>query len=283
MKALAERGDVKIDGWAWDEVYEKGPDGKDVLVERTRVVHNLQVDNSIILVAGLLAGDLGFTGGITWHAQGSGSPSWDPGMGPAPSPTDTQLVSEQGRKQPDFIIYCTVTAGVSPGSAPTLPPGAGSTLFVAFDGGTVQTVTFAGTENTTALVEAAINGQVTGGTASINPISHDIDISSNTVGPQSEVVISGGSALTAIGQTAGTYYGTLTPLGVGMRGTTIQVQTTYDYGDLIGVTIREQGLFGGNATSALNSGYMFNEIRQVARYKSGAVKLVRSIILQLSI
>lgn len=279
--ALQELAGLRCDGWFWDEVYEKGPDGKDVLIERTPLQHNQQVNSSIILVAGLLLNDLGFTGGILQHAQGSGSPSWDPGPGPTPSVTDTQLVVEEGRRPPDTIIYVSVTSGTSPGGAPTLPPAALSTVLVAFDGGPVQTVTFAGTETTPALVAAAITAQVTGGKGVVN--GANIDIVSNTVGPLSQVIISGGSALVAIGQTAGTYTGTITPLGVGIRGTTIQVRTTYDYTDLVGVTIREQGLFGGNATGTANSGYMFNAIRQVARFKSGAIKLVRSVVLALSI
>lgn len=277
---VSERSGFKTDGYFWDEVYEKGPDGEDVLVERTPLEHNQQVNSSIILVAGLLLGDLGFSGGIVQHAQGSGSATWDPGVGPTPAVTDTQLLAEQGRRAPDTIIYVNVSAGVSPGGAPTLPPAALSTLLVAFDGGAPQTVTFAGTETTPTLVAAAITAQVTGGKGVVN--GANIDVTSNTIGPLSQTIVSGGSALVAIGQTAGTYTGTITPLAPGVRSATIQVRTTYDYTDLVGVTIREQGLFGGTATSTANSGYMWNAIRQVARFKSGAIKLVRSVILALS-
>lgn len=270
----------KADGWFWDEIYCRGAKGEDVLVERTPLEHNQQVNSSITLIAGLLLNDLGFTGGIVQHAQGSGNPSWDPGVGPTPALTDVQLVAEQGRRVPDTIIYVSVTSGVSPGGAPTLPPAASATLLVAFDGGSPQTVTFAGSETTPALVAAAITGQVTGGKGVVN--GSNIDITSNTIGPLSQTIVSGGSALPAIGQTAGTYTGSVTPLSPGTRSNTIQVRTTYDYTDLVGVTIREQGLFGGNATSTPNSGYMWNAIRQVARFKSGAVKLVRSVIISLS-
>lgn len=181
----AEAIRIPVEGWFWDEVYEKHPvTGKDVLVEKTAMEHNLQMLASLTLLAGLLLNDSGFTGGILKHAQGTGNPSWDSGPIPAPADTDTQLVAEAGRKTPDSIVY------VDPGTFVVQAPG--------------------------------------------------------------------------------------------VRTRAVKVTTTFDYGDLVGITIREQALFGGTATGAANSGLCFNQIRQAGRFKSGSIRLIRNVILVLS-
>lgn len=117
-EARAETGKIKVDGWFWDEVYEKHPEtGEDVLVERTEKQHNLQMLTSITLITGLLLNDSSFTGGILKHAQGTGNTSWDTPPIPDPSNTATQLVAEAGRKTPDSIIY------VDPSTFVALSPG----------------------------------------------------------------------------------------------------------------------------------------------------------------
>ncbi len=62
----------------------------------------------------------------------------------------------------------------------------------------------------------------------------------------------------------------------------ILVRTTLDFGDAngndnLGRFIREQGIFGGNATATLNSGYMADAINHKARFKDHTVKIIRFI------
>jgi len=65
--------------------------------------------------------------------------------------------------------------------------------------------------------------------------------------------------------------------------TVLRISTTYALGDLAGETIREQALFGGNATLTLDSGQILNTIRHDAIVKSGALVLTRRIKLTLSV
>lgn len=55
------------------------------------------------------------------------------------------------------------------------------------------------------------------------------------------------------------------------------IQTTLDFDEANGQFIREQGLVGGPATAALNSGLLFNLIFHRARYKDSSVKIIRRI------
>lgn len=60
------------------------------------------------------------------------------------------------------------------------------------------------------------------------------------------------------------------------------VQTTLDFGeangdDGLGRNIRCQGIFGGDATATLDSGYMLDEINHTKRWKDVTVKIVRFI------
>ena len=107
---------------------------------------------------------------------------------------------------PLTTVTFAATRATRPGGAPTLPPAASSTLLLRIDGGSVQTVTFAGTEATIADVALAINAQITDGFAAVN--GANVDISSDTRGTGSSVQITGGTALVAIGHTVGTTTGT---------------------------------------------------------------------------
>lgn len=71
--------------------------------------------------------------------------------------------------------------------------------------------------------------------------------------------------------------GTQQPIGSPTR--IIRVKTTFLYSDMnpAGVYIREQGLFGGSATSTLNSGEMVDNIRHVKIWKDENVELDRYI------
>jgi len=75
------------------------------------------------------------------------------------------------------------------------------------------------------------------------------------------------------------------PLGTIVAGPTsiIRVQTTLDFADLGGgADIREQGLFGANATGAADSGLMIDAVNHVKIFKDSSIKLIRFIELQFS-
>lgn len=62
------------------------------------------------------------------------------------------------------------------------------------------------------------------------------------------------------------------------------IQTTLDFGEANGASgefIREQGLYGGPATAALDSGLLANLIFHKARFKDNSVKIIRRIQLLL--
>ena len=62
----------------------------------------------------------------------------------------------------------------------------------------------------------------------------------------------------------------------------ILVKTTYDETELVGETLREQGLFGGTASATADSGIIINVIRHAPLFKSGAFSLIRNIKLTFS-
>lgn len=66
------------------------------------------------------------------------------------------------------------------------------------------------------------------------------------------------------------------------RTNSILIRTTLDFneangGDNLGRFIREQGIFGGDATATLNSGFMADAINHKARFKDSTVKIIRFI------
>jgi len=62
----------------------------------------------------------------------------------------------------------------------------------------------------------------------------------------------------------------------------IRIRTTYGEAELVGETLREQGLFGGTASATANSGIIINVIRHAPLFKSGAFSLIRNIKLTFS-
>lgn len=164
-----------------DEVFERGPDGADRLIEKADWRDNLIVTGMSKLLAGLMANEPTFLGGILWHAQGRGQSSWDMSL-PAPAFPSTQLVDEFFRKAPDSLSYLDPVGAPSP---------------------------------------------------------------------------------------------TLT--------NSVLIRTTLDYGEangLAGEFIREQGLYGGTATGAVNSGLLANLIYHKARFKNSGVKIIRYVNFQ---
>lgn len=61
----------------------------------------------------------------------------------------------------------------------------------------------------------------------------------------------------------------------------ILITTTFDFGEATG-SVREQGLFGGNATAGLDSGFMVDAIRHKEIYKDASRKIIRRIKLTFS-
>lgn len=59
----------------------------------------------------------------------------------------------------------------------------------------------------------------------------------------------------------------------------VEIVTTFDFGDgpAGGAPIREQAIFGGDATASINSGLMFNVINHTKIFKDSTVKLERTI------
>lgn len=94
-----------------DQVIEKDPEtGEERLIEDTGWNSNQIVTNVQPLLAGLMANEVSFTGGILFHAQGRGNPSFDV-MLPTPSFSETSLRDEFFRKEPDSITFIDETSG----------------------------------------------------------------------------------------------------------------------------------------------------------------------------
>ncbi|HUU60446.1 MAG TPA: hypothetical protein VMZ50_12970 [Phycisphaerae bacterium] len=166
-----------------DEVWRRDPATGEVrLVEADDWDPNLIVSTFTNLLAGLLANEGTFLGGILQHAQGSGDSSWDVQL-PNPSFDQTTLVAEYFRKAPDSITFVDE------------------------------------------------NGD---------------------------------------------------PVAAGVITNSILIRTDYDFDEAngpggTGEFIREQGLFGGTATGAADSGLMVNAINHKARFKDDTVKIIRFI------
>ena len=89
------------------------------------------------------------------------------------------------------------------GVGPTLPPPAGTTLIFSFNGNPLETVTFAGTEASMALVLAAIAAQTTAGIGgTVTDGGGFFRFTSSQQGSGSLVDINAGTALPALGLTA---------------------------------------------------------------------------------
>lgn len=120
------------------------------------------------------------------------------------TPGDTIIASVDATA--DDTATFDATRATRAGSGLSIVDLTGLTLVLAIDGGTNQTITFAGTETTAALVAAAINTQMSGGFAVED--TGEVDISSDVQGTDSSVEVVSGSALGEIGHSAGTDTGT---------------------------------------------------------------------------
>lgn len=244
-----------------DEFYKRGEDGKDVLVKRTKPKHNIITQPFTTLVAMLLANDPSLTGGILYHAIGEGDAAWDTGGIPDPEWSDTKLLTELDRKVPDGISYIkygdgtpqsgTVTTIVDPRRV------VGSEIVGRFEpddffnGMEVEVI--AGT-NLGEIRTVADYTQTTGEIVVTVPFPAAIDATS--------------------------LYEFIPEVSVAATNV-IEIRTTWDYGNPSDIFnfkyIREQGLFGGNATATADSGFLLDRITHDRIAKDPTIKLIRFI------
>ena len=178
-KIVKEKVRFGLRGEWRDQVITKDPEtGEERLIEDTGWKSNQIVTNVQPLLAGLMSNEVSFTGGILFHAQGRGNPSWDVTL-PTPSFSETSLRDEFFRKEPDSITF--------------------------------------------------------------------IDETSDE------------------------------PAGSGVYTRVIRVKTIIDFNEANGEIIREQGLYGGTATAATDSGLLANLIFHEARFKNDTIKIIRFI------
>lgn len=103
-RTTVDRLPATLRGFWWDEIWEKDARGVEHLVEITPVKHNLITVNAGVLLAGLLANDGGFLGGLTYFAIGEGDAAWDT-LPVDPAYADVALVAELARVVPTSIAY----------------------------------------------------------------------------------------------------------------------------------------------------------------------------------
>lgn len=87
-----------------DEVYRREGLGREVFLRRTDFKSNLIVATLPVLLAGLMANESTFRGGILFHALGEGLAGWDMAL-EKPSVDQVGLVNEFFRKIPDSITF----------------------------------------------------------------------------------------------------------------------------------------------------------------------------------
>lgn len=110
-KLVKEQFRATIKGEWRDQVIKKDPEtGEERLIEDTGWKSNQIVTNVQPLLAGLMANEVSFTGGILFHAQGRGNASFDVTL-PTPSFSETSLRDEFFRKEPDSITFIDETTG----------------------------------------------------------------------------------------------------------------------------------------------------------------------------
>ncbi len=130
----------------------------------------ISIDDNRSYIDALTFGVLGDTKVVTYHANG-------------PLPQDFEpFEREWGGYFP----------GIESSVRETYTIGASTTLLVKVDGGSVQTVTFVGTETTAVSVAAAISAQVTGATASDR--DGYVRVEADTSTPESSIQVTGGTA-----------------------------------------------------------------------------------------
>jgi hypothetical protein len=224
-----------------DTYYRRGPDGQDVLDHVTPWQHNIITQPFTYPAAGLLTGDLSFSGGILYHAIGAGAVSWDTLL-PDPTKFDTQLYAEVDRRAPDGMAYIKAGDGqaVSGSTTTIVDPSrvSGTSLVGRFE------------------PDDFFNGMT-------------VNVTAGTNAGQSKVVSDYDQATGTITTAAfplpidNTSVYEFTPIVSGTVTNVVRVTTTWPYGvpsDPFNTDIREMGLFGGTATATVNSGLLLDRI-----------------------
>lgn len=233
-------------GMWYDEVYRKDANGEPVLVERTDINKNLITTDFRRLVAGLMLNEGSFTGGVLQHAMGrGGGAAWDISL-PSPSFGEVQLTDEFFRKTPDAIVYLKdVTGTADSGTVTTLVDAARTEPDCTFDGFVLKV-----TAGTNSGLQRTVVTYTVGNFVFSTAFPDPIDATSVYI---------------------------IEDVPTGTITNKIQIQTLLDFADANGEDIREQGLFGGDATGSVNSGFMIDKINHPRRFKDSSIQIRRFI------
>lgn len=245
-----ERFGLPLFGKVRDDIFRKNPNGQVELFSRGEWVHNKIVDSAGKLLAGLLANYVGFTGGILFHAIGAGNAGWG-ATPPEPGDGDTTLFSEDFRKAPATILFVEEVAGQA-------------------DSGTQLVIV---TNDLGAYANDYFNGFLITITAGTNAGATRLIKDFRNLGATQEIEVD--EAFTSPVDAT-------TEFEIDEPTTSItdkiEIKTVFSFGDgTDGFNIREQGLFGGDATAAVDSGVMVNALRHPPIYKDRTIKIVRYI------
>lgn len=253
-----ENADQFVIGIWRDEFYKKDENGRDYLFDKSVPRKNIITLPFATVMASLISG----MSGVLYHAIGDGDDDWDSTGGtPEPTKYDTKLYHEISRLVPDDVypikwgygqaLSGTTTTIVDPDRLDGCVPVGRFEDDGWFNGMTVNIVGGTNEGEFSTVVDYVRNT----GTLTVSPaFSSPIDSTS-----QYEFT----SQLSA------------SPTNV------VEVRTTWDYGspsDPFNFKyIREQGLFGGNATGIADSGYMLDRITHTKIPKDPTIRLVRLI------
>lgn len=245
-----ERVGIPLFGRIREEVYKLDAEGRECLVFRSNWKRNKIVDSAGKLLAGLLANEGTFTGGILFHAIGEGNPAWGANP-PEPAATDTTLFDEDFRRAPTTIQYVKEVLGeADSGTYTVITTSDLSSYADDYFNGFLITITAGTNEGETRLVKDFRNLGATQEIEVDEPFTNPIDATSEFEIDEPSASIED----------------------------KIEVKTVFSFGDgTDGFYIREQGLFGGNATSTPDSGLMINALRHPGIWKDHTIKLIRYI------
>lgn len=151
------------------------------------------------------------------------------------APADTLIVDVDGGG--NVTATFDAARATRPGAGATYVALTGLTLIFSIDNGPSQTVTFTGAAVDAATTAAEINAQMSGGFCAVNV--GEVDISSDTQGTGSEVDITGGTALAAIGHTVGITTGTGDVVNIDAV-TGAEIKTVVE-ADIPGLTVTVEG------------------------------------------
>lgn len=255
---------MKAEGIWWDKVYKKNKDGQVYLAEETPKRHNLLTEPYTKLVASFFAG--GSLNGIEQHAIGIGETAWDTSTPPATG-LETTLFDEKHRQAPDGITFIKFGKGTA-------------------ESGTIDTIV-----DSLRLLDGVSVGRFEPDDF-FNGLTVDITAGTNngesrTVSDydQATGTITVSSSFTAPIDNTSVYE--FQPVVSVSETNTIEVKTTLPFGipadPFNGIDIREQGLFGGDATTTLDSGFMIDNIRHAKIFKDDSIQLIRFIRLSFRI